>query len=652
MVNNSIFTEFGRALRRGDFQGLHPDSAEYVDIWKAELDKCVNGISYGGVYMPGRLYSYVNFGTIELLDESTGYKKQGLPFLRDVEWEVFKYIELCLHIKKGFLWVSGRRGGKSYISSWLCAYDFVFNSSAVSMSAGSEKYLMLAMQKIKTHLDGLTNTDFYIPRIKDKLNEEIVGGWRIKDKLTGTWVDKPTGGIVYAINFFSSHQASVGRSSSTFVFEEIGAFEKMNLIASYGASEPCWKEGSKWYGIPFLSGTGGDMAKGSLEAYEMFYDPETYNLLTFFDEDKGKNTAYFLPGYMVLNDFKDDKGITKKDEAIQVLLDKRDLLRKGKKLEKLFKEMQYYPLTPEEAFLKAGGNSFPVELLQQQIEYLVKHPIFEGARGKLEMSDHDKVKFIPDADVREANFPVRAGEDNTGCVVIYEFPLITDDGVTPYNLYVAGTDPYTHDLSESRGSYSLGSTFIYKRVHDFGSSYDTIVAEYTGRPATVEEYFENLRKLLVYYNAKTLYENMIPGLKQYFDVKGCMRLLAPQPSYLRELMEDSTVNRHYGVHASVKIRIHFIELIRTYLLAEPENDFPNVKKIRSINLLRELIAYEEEGNYDRVDSFGLTLMNDLSLTKIRVSMDREQALKQNDFFKVFFKRWRIDSMNSSTSVLT
>lgn len=81
-------------------------------------------------------------------------------------------------------------------------------------------------------------------------------------------------------------------------------------------------------------------------------------------------------------------------------------------------------------------------------------------------------------------------------------------------MYVAGCDPYDHDKS---GTNSLGSTFIYKRFQSF-EQYDIIVAEYTGRPATAEEYYENVRKLLTYYNARLLYENERKGLFPYFTV--------------------------------------------------------------------------------------------------------------------------------------
>nr|DAL80266.1 MAG TPA: Terminase large subunit [Caudoviricetes sp.] len=34
-----------------------------------------------------------------------------------------------------------------------------------------------------------------------------------------------------------------------------------------------------------------------------------------------------------------------------------------------------------------------------------------------------------------------------------------------------------------------------------------IVAEYTGRPKSAEEFYENVRKLLIYYNARLMFEN-------------------------------------------------------------------------------------------------------------------------------------------------
>ena len=45
------------------------------------------------------------------------------------------------------------------------------------------------------------------------------------------------------------------------------------------------------------------------------------------------------------------------------------------------------------------------------------------------------------------------------------------------------------------------SCFIYKRIQSIEQYSDIIVAEYTGRPKSAEEFYENVRKLLLYYNA-------------------------------------------------------------------------------------------------------------------------------------------------------
>ena len=62
-------------------------------------------------------------------------------------------------------------------------------------------------------------------------------------------------------------------------------------------------------------------------------------------------------------------------------------------------------------------------------------------------------------------------------------------------------DNKTDDHDESFTN-SLGSTFIYKRVKAGEAWNDVIVAEYSGRPDSAEEYYENVRKLLMFYNAR------------------------------------------------------------------------------------------------------------------------------------------------------
>ena len=79
----------------------------------------------------------------------------------------------------------------------------------------------------------------------------------------------------------------------------------------------------------------------------------------------------------------------------------------------------------------------------------------------------------------------------------------------------------TIDDHDESFTNSLGSTFIFKRVKAGEAWQDVIVAEYSGRPNTAEEYYENVRKLLTFYNARLLFENERKGIYPYFVNKHC-----------------------------------------------------------------------------------------------------------------------------------
>jgi hypothetical protein len=106
--------------------------------------------------------------------------------------------------------------------------------------------------------------------------------------------------------------------------------------------------------------------------------------------------------------------------------------------------------------------------------------------------------------------------------IVYNFECDTHTFMCR-NIMTHNCDPYDHDESFTN---SLGSTFIFKRVKAGEAWNDVIVAEYSGRPDTAEEYYENVRKLLMFYNARLLFENERKGIYPYFTNKHCDYLLA------------------------------------------------------------------------------------------------------------------------------
>ena len=73
-----------------DIPMYHPESLKYLDWWRDQKKKCIEGFWSSGYWMPGNLYFYINFGTILVnKTEHATSKEPGRPILRDLEWEFF-----------------------------------------------------------------------------------------------------------------------------------------------------------------------------------------------------------------------------------------------------------------------------------------------------------------------------------------------------------------------------------------------------------------------------------------------------------------------------------------------------------------------------------------------------------------------------------
>lgn len=201
-------------------------------------------------------------------------------------------------------------------------------------------------------------------------------------------------------------------------------------------------------------------------------------------------------------------------------------------------------------------------------------------------------------------------------------------------------DPYDHDQS---GTNSLGSTFVYKRFQDFENYYDIIVAEYTGRPATAEEYYENLRKLAIYYNGRIMYENERKGLFPYFTAKHCDYLLADQPDIINDIVGNSKVQRRKGCHMNKQIKQWGEGLIKDWLNEEQSPGKKNLHNILSEPLLEELISYNDTGNFDRVMAMMQVMIYREQLYNVKVK-EKKKENKNRVLFEgpIFTQEWYRD----------
>ena len=195
-----------------------------------------------------------------------------------------------------------------------------------------------------------------------------------------------------------------------------------------------------------------------------------------------------------------------------------------------------------------------------------------------------------------------------GGIEIFQLPKKDSSGNVPYNRYIAGTDPVDDD--DAKESLSLQSTFIL----DLWT--DEIVAEYTGRPTFADDYYEQLRLLLMFYNARDNYENNKKGLFAYFNRMNSLYLLSDRLEYLKdkEITKVPGVgNNSKGYTANKFINSYGRLLYRNWLLTpiptiqivdgeQTEMMVPRLYTMKSRALIQESIQWESLGNYDRVSA--------------------------------------------------
>lgn len=648
LTNTKVFLE---ARINYDLTGAYTNALigtyQYNEFWKEETRKCMEGVTIGNVTIPGTYYFYLNYTRMDLKDEKTGRKTQGFPRFTDVDLEFFTLIEQARKEKKGFIMVKPRRTGFSYKNAALVTHEYNFYRDAKCIiSAYENKYSDNTMAMTLNNLNFLDQaTVWYKPRNPN--TQDFVKARHLKKMEDGRdiWVGYQS--QIKKITFKDNSFASAGLSSSIFLFEEAGIFS--NIIESYNISEPCWKDGEDMIGIPIIYGTGGDMGGGTAAFSEMYYDPDRFNLLSFpntWESDKSNQyCGWFLPStrqrFGVYTDKEtktthklvDDDGNSNEEYALKSILAFRET-KKGNP--QAFRDaVTQYPTNPSEAFLITSGNMFPTMLLNERLgeiransqKYVESNWVgnfIVTEEGELRLQTSDSAKPNRDYPIKK-----RPDDDISGCIEIYEQPQKDNDGKVFPRRYIVAIDPYDDDYSTTD---SAGCALVFDRFTR------RIVAEYTGRPQLAKDFYENCRKLIMYYNAAGFPEINKLGFVTYMEHKKALYTLAETPIQLRDKIEwKPNLNTSYGYKATERTNTWGRELIREWLLepVEPNSEILNVNRLRSTGLMQELIKWNKDGNFDRVSALIAALILDVTLNREIIKNEEKKAKSflESDFFR-------------------
>lgn len=645
-------------------------TTDYNKYWEQETDRCLNGYTApDGEGITGYNYFYLNYSPIMRLKEEEYTDREGnlrkrrqrileFPSFWDYDYYYFCAIEQAELEGKHMAVLKCRQRGYSFKGGSMLVRNYMLIPGSKNFAIASEQKFLIG--------DGLLTKAWQIMDFLDKhtawakqrlvsTRMERTSGYKITDEF-GKQTEQGYLSSITGITLKNDPERVRGTRAKLVLWEEGGKFP--SLLDAWRIEQPSVEtDDGKAFGLMIAFGTGGTEGASFEGLKELFYKPKSYNVLSFpniWDEGR-ENTecAFFVPAYSNLESFDDDgnqvymdkDGNSYKEKAIENLIDQRNKVKDGgasqQSIDRFISER---PIKPAEAVLELGKNIFPRKLLMDQLTRIRTNKKLQSMKHivDLEWDGNGQVKATekPSGDI--TNYPLKKGDKPHGSVVIWEYPVKDP----PLGLYIGGCDPYDHDDSFTN---SLGSTFIFKRVRAGEAWTDVIVAEYSGRPDTAEEYYENVRKLLTFYNARLLFENERKGIYPYFTNKHCDYLLADQPDkIISEVFKDSKVQRRKGCHMTKQIRAYGEGLILEWLLDEFEEGHPNVERVYSEALIEELIANDGVKNVDRLIALCMVMIYREELYQLKVSSAKEQN-KQVELFEMplFSKQWFEE--DSSTS---
>lgn len=611
--------------------------AQVLQYYVDEYKKIEKGIKIDEYYIDGWLYFHFNFFVTNIPQTViiNGIKENKddvrVPYLRDNEILITDYFIKSKKEQTMSLIAATRRAAKTTLNSSRIARAEILNKKQILCAGGSTEDLNHIHNNLDTCHNNI-NAAFklhYLSATEDGRGKSYgIKTKNNKSKITTN---------VFIINLEGGTKKGKKESLAGFTPDEFILDEAMKFPfkAQLQALEPAlWGMGVLRCSV-LITGTGGseDLA---VDAIRMLNNPKNHKvtLMNWDELEKGvpkdlitwrrKDFGLFLPTQMCV------KHVKIKSNLAEYLGIKSEMLSKiplyvtnwetSKKAEEeerkskledrteYVRQLAYHPFDPEEIFLSGKISPFSdvVDDAKRHRDYLMetgkwdnRTSLFRDSNGKItaEKSNDD---FIP--------FPF-LGSNQDAPYNIIEKP---DYEKTPRYYYICSADFYKQESSDSTDS--VGTVIVYKFPLAGDKSGGKIVATYAARPKSYRIFSEKVFLLQEYYSAIMLPENEDMAVYQTFIENKHLEheYLEKHIDFSGTMIYSENSPRKYGWTARQSKR-KLIGMFRNYL-EEPvsiENDYGQVVEVKrvqtidDVHLLSEILAYSENGNFDRLSgAFG------------------------------------------------
>jgi hypothetical protein len=606
----------GRTPPKFDEDNL--DHPILVDWYKEQLYRCKYGYEHKGYFITGTHYFMLNFVPIKkLIIDNKGNPTKNFeieyPLWSQADDKIFKQIDEARDSNLDFMLMTSRSFGKTYISIALCLREYVLFKKSHCIIAGTSLDAVKGTfnQKLIPSLNELEARHLILKqkRLVDT-EKEVKSGEQID---TGTKKETKGRDCVLERIIFTKEGATAGRRAKVNLFEEIGEWDKNPKLAdcinnNLGIS----KVGGIKQGFNMYIGTGGSIA--SDQARDIFFNPRAYELYIPQDCDKikyPKGHGVFMPAYTKYGGCYEATGYTDEERAKKEINTLRE--SKADSIEALNMLKQQYPLTLEEMFMKNSINVFTsLDLADQTVRLQTKMITPEIDIGDLHLRTN------PDTGTKFVEFQ----HNPHGRIKILKHP----DKIKYKNLYCMGVDSI--DIGNNESADKTGyrrsklACLVKQRINPDASISDkfnnSYVAMYLNRADDVEDDYEQVMLLSMYYDCKVMLEFTKTTIKSYFKRYKQDWRFCKSPDISSSRMEGSD---SIGFRATEQIIRHYIGLIKEYI---KENSY----SIFFQELCEQLIdyTYEEKGKFDLIAAMGGCEIHDEQLS---INFQSAKAEKNN-----------------------
>lgn len=610
----SWFTESKQTFQRtGHYVSFRPGTKSYRDFWNQEYKRCREGLTVNGYTITGDHYFFLNYYQLPIThsaDKAGGGRKTDFPEFYVAQYEFFHYYELAKRLRKHAGLMKARGVGFSEINAAIaaCAYTVV-RESITMVTCYDEGKLKRTLSKdwnalkfLDTYTDGgmfklrqLSDTALVKKsgHYKNDNGSKIPTGWQ--SVIEGVVADDP--------------QKIRGDRVDILIFDEFGSW--VNSRTAFIQAEALVAINGVRFGIKLAGGTGGDRGFALEGLQDLYYNPETYDVLPFYhnytQDGQYIYSAFFIPAFAQVHGYIDKRGYCDQEAAKEYYLKER--AKKAASPKALITYSAEFCFNAEEAFALEGENKFNKVNIAEQltaIRALKQCPPIDT--GIFRFQFNSNIKKVSRATVTDVIFQ----KVSSGKIRILEHPVwTTGDTQMTNNLYVAGVDGIDIGMSETSELTKDPSDFcmvVKKRI--FGLDDPKYVAIYKDRPEDVREAYEVAIALAMYYNCVINIEATRRGFVTWARDRQFMNYFMRRPSATYNDISKRKTSE-IGSPATPQVIDHQTDLIRDFV-----NDY--YYTIWFEDMLVELNRYtiENKRKFDIIAAMGQAELADEELSGI------------------------------------